>query len=246
MVLQGQFSMPSNLVKAEAGFHVLTLTLAVGFPAPGSNTALINYLSRQFRYVLVEVIVEVIDRPALLEFLRQEDLGYVFLRPSTDRIYQLEKLWQELEPKSRHCKLALKPILCLADGEEMNACDRVIQRVTGPVHMFVHGCPSAIALEPTPQSSEAFNKDLRRVAREIGGKLVGLALSSGAAKGFAHLGVIQVLEENGIEVDVVAGSSIGAYIGALWAYGCDGKELERLAREFEERWSLLSVIDPVF
>jgi NTE family protein len=244
MVLQGQFAMPSNLIKAEAGFHVLTLNLSGGFLAPGSNTSLIDYLSRQFRYVLIEVIVDVIERAALLEFLRQEDLGYLFLRPTTDRIYQLEKLWQELEPKSKHCKLALKPILCLADGEEMNACDRVIQRVTGPVHMFVHGCPSAT--EPPPQSSEAFNKDLRRVAREIGGKLVGLALSSGAAKGFAHIGVIQVLEEHGIEVDVVAGASIGAYIGALWAFGFKGTQIEELARELEGRWGFWSLIDPTF
>jgi NTE family protein len=84
------------------------------------------------------------------------------------------------------------------------------------------------------------------LAREIGGRLLGLALSSGAAKGFAHIGVIQVLEENGIEVDVVAGASMGAYVGSIWAYGCDGPELERIAREMENRWALLSLIDPVF
>ncbi len=112
--------------------------------------------------------------------------------------------------------------------------------------MFVHGCPSATALEPTAESSETFNKDLRRVAREIGGKLVGLALSSGAAKGFAHIGVIQVLEEHGIEVDVVAGASIGAYIGALWTFGFKGAEIEELARELEGRWGFWSLIDPTF
>jgi NTE family protein len=74
--------------------------------------------------------------------------------------------------------------------------------------------------------------------------LVGLALSSGAAKGFAHIGVIQVLEENGIDVDVIAGASMGAYVGSLWSYGCDGRELERLARELEQRWALWTLIDP--
>jgi NTE family protein len=91
-----------------------------------------------------------------------------------------------------------------------------------------------------------FSADIRRLARDIGGRLVGLALSSGAAKGFAHIGVIQILEENGIEVDVVAGASMGAYVGSIWAYGCDGSELERLAREMEERRALWSLIDPVF
>ena len=91
-----------------------------------------------------------------------------------------------------------------------------------------------------------FSADVRRLAREIGGRQVGLALSSGAAKGFAHIGVIQVLEENGIEVDVVAGASIGAYIGAVWNYGCNGKELERLARELEGRWGFWRLLDPIF
>ena len=54
------------------------------------------------------------------------------------------------------------------------------------------------------------------------------------------------MEENGIEVDVVAGASMGAYVGALWAHGCDGGELERLSRELERRWALWSLIDPAF
>jgi NTE family protein len=58
--------------------------------------------------------------------------------------------------------------------------------------------------------------------------------------------LIQVLEENGIDVDVIAGASMGAYVGSLWAYGCDGRELERLARELEGRWSLWSLVDPAF
>ncbi|MBI3875900.1 MAG: patatin-like phospholipase family protein [Verrucomicrobia bacterium] len=74
---------------------------------------------------------------------------------------------------------------------------------------------------------------------------LGLALSSGGAKGLAHIGVIQVLEENGIEVDVVSGCSMGAYIAAIWAFGYDGQHLERLARELEGRWGLLHLIDPV-
>lgn len=72
---------------------------------------------------------------------------------------------------------------------------------------------------------------------------VGLALSAGAARGLAHIGVIQVFEENGIRIDAVAGCSMGAYIGALWCAGCDGAELERLAREIEGRWGFLKLIN---
>jgi len=48
---------------------------------------------------------------------------------------------------------------------------------------------------------------------------VGLALSGGAARGFAHVGVIEVLEENGLQVDVVTGTSMGSVVGGLYAMG---------------------------
>lgn len=54
---------------------------------------------------------------------------------------------------------------------------------------------------------------------------IGLALGSGASRGWAHIGVIQALEELGIKIDIVAGCSIGAYVGAAYASG----KLEPLA-----------------
>jgi len=48
---------------------------------------------------------------------------------------------------------------------------------------------------------------------------VGLALGSGSARGLAHIGVIRALEEAGIKVDYVAGTSIGSLIGAVYASG---------------------------
>ncbi len=75
---------------------------------------------------------------------------------------------------------------------------------------------------------------------------IGLALSSGGAKGLAHIGVIQVLEENSIPIDMVAGTSMGAYVGACWAGGLDGEGLEVLAAEIKTPRDRLRLIDPVF
>jgi len=63
----------------------------------------------------------------------------------------------------------------------------------------------------------------------VSGKKVGLALSSGAARGWAHVGVLSVLEEEGIPIDMIAGTSAGAVIGALYAQGKDIPQLKRLA-----------------
>ncbi|MEJ2539122.1 MAG: patatin-like phospholipase family protein [Gemmatimonadota bacterium] len=64
--------------------------------------------------------------------------------------------------------------------------------------------------------------------------MVGLALSGGAARGLAHIGVIQILEEAGVPVDVVAGTSMGSLIGGLYASGYGGADLEAIAWRFNE------------
>jgi len=57
---------------------------------------------------------------------------------------------------------------------------------------------------------------------------VGLALSGGGAKGFAHIGVLKVLEEAGLHIDVISGTSMGAIVGALYSIGYSTAELESL------------------
>ena len=64
--------------------------------------------------------------------------------------------------------------------------------------------------------------------------VIGLALGAGAARGFAHVGVIKALESQGIKPDVVVGSSAGSVIAALFASGATGNELNRLAINLDE------------
>ena len=63
---------------------------------------------------------------------------------------------------------------------------------------------------------------------------IGLALGGGAARGFAHIGVIKVLEAQGIVPDYVAGTSAGAVVGALYAGGLNGFELQKTGLELDE------------
>ena len=62
-------------------------------------------------------------------------------------------------------------------------------------------------------------------------KKVGLALGSGAARGLAHIGVLRVLEREGIPIDMIAGTSIGAFVGALCAQGKKADEILEIARD---------------
>ncbi len=58
---------------------------------------------------------------------------------------------------------------------------------------------------------------------------IALILGSGGPRGYAHIGIMKVLEEAGIEVDLVVGSSVGSLIGAFWAAGYSANELSRIA-----------------
>jgi NTE family protein len=63
---------------------------------------------------------------------------------------------------------------------------------------------------------------------------IGLALGGGAARGFAHIGVIKALEAQGIVPDIVVGTSAGSLVGALYAAGNDGFALQKMALEMDE------------
>ena len=63
---------------------------------------------------------------------------------------------------------------------------------------------------------------------------IGLALGGGAARGFAHVGVIQVLEEAGIRPDLVVGTSAGSLVASLYASGRTGAQLQQVAESLEE------------
>lgn len=67
---------------------------------------------------------------------------------------------------------------------------------------------------------------------------IGLALGSGGARGFAHLGVIRVLKEENIPISYVAGSSMGALIGSLYASGTDLDQLYKIATSFKRKYYL--------
>jgi NTE family protein len=75
--------------------------------------------------------------------------------------------------------------------------------------------------------------DIARLARLLTGRAVGLVLSGGAARGFAHVGVIRALREHGIPIDLVGGTSIGAIVGAAVASEwSDAEILRRFHRTF--------------
>ena len=73
-------------------------------------------------------------------------------------------------------------------------------------------------------------------------KKVGLALSGGGARGFSHIGVLKVLAEHDIPIDVIAGTSAGSFVGGALACGLSAKEIEDIGNSIEWR----NVLRPSF
>jgi NTE family protein len=85
--------------------------------------------------------------------------------------------------------------------------------------------PIAASATPAPQP----------VAQPVARKVkIGLALGGGAARGFAHIGVIKALEAQGIVPDIVVGTSAGSVVGSMYAYGYNGFTLQKMALEMDE------------
>ena len=100
----------------------------------------------------------------------------------------------------------------------------------------VAGCSSAPKTASVPPPVAAASAPPPALAPQAPARRprIGLALGGGAARGFAHIGVIQALEENGLVPDLVAGTSAGSVVAALFASGRNGRELATIADAMDE------------
>ena len=90
--------------------------------------------------------------------------------------------------------------------------------------LVLAGCASAPRPGPPPAGPTVAKSPVK----------LGLALGGGAARGFAHVGVLQVLEEAGLKPDLVVGTSAGSLVAALYASGRNGQQLQAVALEIDE------------
>jgi len=144
-------------------------------------------------------------------------------------------------PAARSTRFTRYALPCALAAALLAGCGTTSQgpSATAPVTPPVAGAPAPgtpAALPPaippalgdsTPLLHPPVTPPLRKVK-------IGLALGGGAARGFAHIGVIKALEANGIMADVVVGTSAGSVVGALYAAGNNAGALQKMAYEMDE------------
>ncbi|NOX34631.1 MAG: cyclic nucleotide-binding domain-containing protein [Deltaproteobacteria bacterium] len=130
----------------------------------------------------------------------------------------------------------VKQKLCAIETQAGTGLDRVrvgVSHLCGSYGIAREDLKRELSLSEIPQiwvdrSDKALNDQIdtekrfpvkgpRAVAREIAGVRIGLALGAGAARGWSHIGVLKVLEDQGIHIDMIAGTSMGALVGAIFA-----------------------------
>lgn len=132
-----------------------------------------------------------------------------------------------------------KKVLCIYSREIRNRFLESMPMTSRPTHDtarrgFLLGLAASLAACQAPAPIALPPPAPPSAPRPLRPPRIGLALGGGAARGFAHIGVIQVLEEAGVRPDVVVGTSAGSLVAALYAAGRSGAELARLAASMDE------------
>jgi len=144
------------------------------------------------------------------------------------------------EPWTRFCLQQADRILAVTSGGPVPPALDLYPELQGCDLVAHDAAPSALdgwaaALDPAASHlirETEFGADIARLARRIAGTSVGIVLSGGGARAFSHIGVLEELTAAGVTIDRVAGVSMGAVIGALFAMGHDADEIDAIC--FEE------------
>ncbi len=119
-----------------------------------------------------------------------------------------------------------------ADGRRLQGCDLVAWDVEQGSGALAEWTAMLDPLETHALRAAELDAGIARLARRLRGRSVAVVLSGGGARAFAHIGVLEGLVEAGVLIDRVAGVSMGALVGAMFAMGMDPEEID--ARCYEE------------
>ncbi|MGD0058160.1 MAG: patatin-like phospholipase family protein [Verrucomicrobiia bacterium] len=210
-----------------------------------------GHLVKQYDYIICDLPNEV--SASVFACLVQSDKVFVISKHDDEHLYRTRLLLEDFRSHATPRELEVRVILTAVGGTSAPYVEEAERKVGQPIAYLLRWIPETEVVEAvdgTPyvirQPMGAYSLVVRRMARELGNALVGLALGTGGARGLAHIGVIRVLEREGIGIDVVAGSSMGSLIAAAWAVGKSADEMEEIAKQIRSKRTFLKLLDPMF
>ena len=231
-----------NLVgHADVGIDVVTLD--------SIKPKRLGEIGNKYKYVIVDLLLE--ESGLLYEIFAQTDVIHFFVDSVKENLKKAHEFFDELlekRLKEVHDKIEIVVNkLDVFDKLTVEDMSWLIKRDVGVVlselsilDVFVDAKGIPFVLRETDSD---YSEKLFRIAKRETGRLLGLALGSGAAFGLAHIGVLKVLEENHITIDMLAGSSIGALFASAWGLGYSSKKIEQIAKKFKRRFNIVGLLD---
>lgn len=181
------------------------------------------------------------DFSLLVDPMDDEDLTTIFLRES-DRAMGI--VWDQAIPQA---DATLPKLRLMADRESVSFMTIFLHHPSSQ-HAFKANYrvpwsesfhqPFRSSGSPYLASDQAVHalQALERVARGLGKLRVGLAMGSGAAFGYALVGILKVFEREGIPIDIVSGTSMGALLGSFFCAGYSPAQIQEISRGITKKW----------
>lgn len=203
--------------------------------------AILSLLVNDYNYLVLD-LPTVMDR-SVFELLNQSDIINILTSPEEVDLRRTFNLTQRLKKDLNFQPQKIKVIINEYKSSQLSY-DQQVAALEHPIFATLPkidfaGPEIMILAEPDSEYSKA----VRRIARQMGDCLVGLALGVGFAYGFCHVGVLRVIEEEEIPIDAVSGASIGAVIAGLWAIGRSSSEILEITKEISGPKNIWSFVD---
>jgi len=192
--------------------------------------SLLNFLSEGYHFILYEIPEKLTDKD-FSEFIGSAYQLHLLVFQKQKELNKIKVFIRRLKLRRSFEEEKIKIVLA------ENAKDKNLS-FNQKHKLFNYPVYATLPLD----DSVNYSRLLRRIARQVGEVTVGIALGSGAAYGFSHIGVLKVLEENGVEIDMACGSSMGAVISALWAVGFSLDKIEDICLQVGKKISSFSIL----
>ena len=201
-------------VAAALGYDRLNLDLVGDEREIPLIAPIFGHLVKQYDYVICDLPNEV--SASVFACLVQSDKVFIISRYDDEHLYRTRLLLEDFRSHATPREPEVRVILTAVGEARAPYVEEAERKVGQPIAYLLRWIPETEVVEAvdgTPyvirQPMGPYSLVVRRMARELGNVLVGLALGTGGARGLAHIGVIRVLEREGIAIDVVAGQLDG-------------------------------------
>jgi len=205
---------------------------------------ILSILVNDYHYIILD-LPAAMDR-SIISMLNQSDLIHILSSPDACDLKRTRNLINRLKADFNFDLAKIKTIINeykLSKIDYRDQLEILGQEIFATIPKIKFDAPARLIIDaPDCEYAQA----VRRIGRQLGDCLVGLVLGVGVGYGFCHVGVLKVIEEENIPIDIIVGSSIGSLIASLWAVGKSSGEILEIMREFKEPKHIWGLIDLTF